>query len=106
MFLDTPESMNISSGIHGTTNSVWIYSELLMTSLVRQSKRRELMHRFNLDESASVSPLTITYDVNLSHLCALPMKTLQAAVRLGKNGLPILDYLYIAVPKRKTIPAE
>lgn len=101
IFINTPHSISSGDYIEGyTTDSPWIYSEILMTSLIQ--KRSPEVHRrgqsvLGTESFVHDSALTIKYDVNLDHLSKLNsdnyMKWFNQAT--GKaRGENALDMLY------------
>lgn len=104
IFMDTPNSLKVSKESLGKTGSVWIYSELLMTNLVEKRKPRSVTATFHLDEAAH-EEFQIEYCTDLSHLGDLTMADFERAVRYGKSGTKILDFLYGTLP-RKVIRAQ
>lgn len=96
IFINTPSSISAKDYIKGNiTNSPWIYSEILTTSLIRKRSRED--HRGISLESAAIESLSkslpISYDVNLDHLSSLTLYHLQSIDR-GKKGSGALDALY------------
>jgi len=97
IFLETPQSLIVSENYRETTSSVWIYSELLMTKLVRRKPlNRSVTANFRLDEAVQEA-FKIEYEVDLSHLGNLTMFDLNQATGHGLRGTQILDYLYRAL---------
>ena len=98
IFLDTPNSLEISSLSNGVTNSCWIYSELLYSKLLRERQpiRKSMTQRF--DESFEHNALNVEYDVDLSHLIILKLADIISAYlkahELGYEGKYMLDQLY------------
>lgn len=96
IFLDTPNSLKVSNQSVGKTGSAWIYCELLMTQLVKKRRPRTYTASFHLDEAAH-EDFQIEYCADLSHLGELTMIDFERAVKYGKSGVKILDFLYGAL---------
>jgi len=96
VFINTPSSLTAKDYIHGSTNSPWIYSEILMTRLVQ--KRTPEEHRQNIFESISNEVLSksmnIKYDIDLDHLSKLTFDNLKTWESKKKLGADALDLLY------------
>ena len=97
IFLNTPSSISAKDYLKGnSTNSPWIYSEILTTRLIQ--KRSPEDHRGIILESAAMEALskslTISYDVNLDHLSPLTLSHLQRLDMKRKKGNGALDALY------------
>ncbi len=97
IFLNTPSSISAKDYIKGnSTNSPWIYSEILTTTLIQ--KRSPEDHRGISLESAAMESLskslTISYDLNIDHLSTLTLSHLQTLDMKRKKGNSALDALY------------
>lgn len=90
IFIDSPNSLktsDITSDIkQGTTNSEWIYSELLMTQYLRRIKLERMHIRSEFSES-------VAYDVDISHMKELTIRDLKDE-RIDLYGTDILDHIY------------
>lgn len=95
IFLDTPNSLKTEDLSNGTTNSCWVYSELLMSSCIKtKAPIRKGVYR--LEESFDYSELSVDYDIDISHLIKLSLSDIsKAAEQSVRHGPYILDQLYI-----------
>ncbi|WMC92263.1 hypothetical protein [Kineothrix sp. MB12-C1] len=96
IFLDTPNSLKANDIPNGTTDSGWIYSELLMSKcLQRNSPVRKSMN-FALNESFEHSALSVEYDADISHLILISKEDIINAAKASCHaGVEVLDQLYV-----------
>lgn len=95
IFLDTPNSLKAKDVSNGTTNSGWIYSELLMSKLLRRLDPIRKSMNFALNESVRHDGLSVEYDADITHLIIISLNDIIHATRDGKYlGKGVLDYLY------------
>lgn len=95
IFLNTPASISSSDYINGsTTESPWIYTEVVMTSLIQ--RRAPADHRALAKRVAATEALRVKYDVDLSHLASIGEKELQLWRKRaqGVGKFQALDILY------------
>ncbi|MDH4420632.1 hypothetical protein QEZ44_04020 [Bacillus cereus] len=75
LFLNTPNSISTKDVIDKKTNSPWIYSEIVMSQLIRKKDPKRMIKKavFEYQESGmeTKDQLSITYDLNTRHLKAL-----------------------------------
>lgn len=80
---------------NGTTNSGWIYSELLMSKLLRRLDPIRKSMNFALNESVRHDGLSVEYDADITHLIIISLNDIIHATRDGKYlGKGVLDHLY------------
>lgn len=95
IFLDTPNSLKAKDVSNGTTNSGWIYSELLMSKLLRRLDPIRKSMNFALNESVRHDGLYVEYDADITHLIIISLNDIIHATRDGKYlGKGVLDHLY------------
>lgn len=99
IFLDTPNALKTEDIAMGTTNSCWIYSELLMSGCIR--KKVPIRKNLRFDEALEHCDLSVEYDVDIKHLINLTIHDISKAARectnprLQENTGPIvLNRLY------------
>lgn len=93
--LDTPNSLKTKDISNGTTNSGWIYSELLMSKFLRKKYPIRKNVNFTINESVRHDELAVVYDTDITHLIKISIKDIISATKEGKNsGLDVLDQLY------------
>lgn len=93
--LDTPNALKAKDISNGTTNSGWIYSELLMSKFLRKTYPIRKSMNFALSESVRHDGLSVEYDADIKHLMIISMKDIIIATEDGKySGLGVLDQLY------------
>lgn len=99
LFIDTPNSIKTKELYNITTDSCWIYNELLMSKYFRR-----VLPKRDLTQSSSSylnyfiykKPLVVEYKVDTSHLVPLTLGELENASCNGhKTGLELLDQLYV-----------
>lgn len=94
IFLDTPNSIKTEDLRTGTTNSCWIYSELLASSMIQKKHPLRKSIR-NINESFEHSALSVEYDVDITHLIKLSLRDIEKATEQSRDpGVKILDQLY------------
>ncbi len=99
IILETPNSIKIRELNSVTTESCWIYSELLMSNCLRRkepkrAQKHNISNRFNL--ITDKKPLIVEYRVDTSHMVPITLKDFEKASNNGENlGLDLLDQLYI-----------
>lgn len=100
IFLETPNSLNVEDGIiKEETSSAWIYSEIMVTSMIRSTIPRRLLNK-NIMEKKSYDIVNETfkpvYTVDLNHLYGITKTTLQTMLNLtsGDKKTDYLDTLY------------
>lgn len=69
---------------NGTTNSGWIYSELLMSKLLRRLDPIRKSMNFALNESIRHGRLSVEYDADITHLTMISLNDFINATRDGK----------------------
>lgn len=84
IFLDTPNSLKAKNVSNGTTNSGWIYSELLMSKLLRRLDPIRKSMNFALNESVRHDGLSVEYDADITHLIIISLNDIIHATRDGK----------------------
>lgn len=95
IFLDTPNSIEIKDLSNGTTNSCWVYSELLMSSYIKRKTPIRQDYNFSLNESFEHKELSFEYNVNINHLIKLSFSDILNAVNQIKGtNQSLLDCLY------------
>ena len=97
IFVNTPNSLNISDAINNqSTSSPWIYNELLMSKIIRHKKLSEYRAKPILEHRQDSFSLSIKYDVTLDHLCELNGQDLLYISKYHRNKNPksTLDELY------------
>lgn len=95
IFLDTPNSLKAKDVSNGTTNSGWIYSELLMSKFLRKSYPVRKSMNFALSESVRHDGISVEYDADITHLIIMSINDIIQATGNGKYvGLGVLDHLY------------
>lgn len=90
MFMDTPNSLSASDLKNGKTNSAWIYSELLMSDLLR--KRTIIRKSYN--ESVMHDGLSVEYDVDIKHLTKISFEEIKKVKLKGQRGKQALFEIY------------
>lgn len=96
IFLGTPNSLKTADLSNGTTNSCWIYSELLMSGYIKKKEPTRKSFRSSLNESFKHSELSVEYDANIKHLTKLSFSDISNAVKQSEyQGPSILDCLYL-----------
>ncbi|WP_199798390.1 toll/interleukin-1 receptor domain-containing protein [Clostridium fermenticellae] len=99
-FLNTPNSIYTKDVIKNETMSPWIYSELVTTRLIRETKPSRIINESVLEKKyydfAKQANLRIKYDVNLDHLYAINYNGFcnWKKINNGKKSKDILDNLY------------
>ena len=90
LFLNTPNSITASEAVDNT-NSSWIYSELVMTEIVRKKKLKEYRkgQTILMEQKSFSNQLEIDYNVQLAHLKPLSSYEL----RKWEGSMP--DQLFI-----------
>lgn len=66
-FLNTPNSINLSESMNSQTSSPWIYSELILSKIIRKKTREEHRQPFTIVRD-SADFLNMNYDVSIDHL--------------------------------------
>lgn len=107
-FLNTPNSTTTDKHLsEQTTESPWLYSELLITSLIRSRSRKshrkgKVIAKALREDSAALESMNIEYEADTSHLLPLSMTDLTAwAVvnpEAARNSAASLDTLYDLKP--------
>lgn len=103
-FLNTPNSISAPNTISESTRSPWIFSEIATTQIIRKKtperlkqKTRTFSSKVTLSESAR-SQLNIEYQLELSHLTKLNLRTIQLWINKAKystqNPLDLLYSIY------------
>lgn len=78
-FLNTPNSRSIDAPIDGTTPSPWIYSEVVMSRLIRKRNPQEYRLRYAVESvQMNLSDQPIRYTLPMDHLTKLSVEDLQA----------------------------
>lgn len=95
IFLETPNSLKVKDVSDTTTNSAWIYSELLMSKYLNRKKPIRKKRAFVLNESFEHGGMNVVYDVDVTHLIVISMKDIIDAAKSGYSGLGRLDQLYL-----------
>lgn len=93
-FLNTPNSIKLSESMKSQTSSAWIYSELILSKIIRKKTRKEHRQRFTiLRDSAEFD---INYDVPIDHLEEIDFRDLYKwSINCNKSrGCYNLDELY------------
>ncbi len=106
MFLKTPESLTIDKIFDGeSTYSPWIYSELLMSNLIRrkslESHRGIHFQKSLITEKTIVKSLLISYKPELSHLTNINYTHLDKWKEVYNNEDYPLDILYELFPENE-----
>ena len=97
IFLDTPNSLKTKDILNNTTNSGWIYSELLMSKLLRKNYPIRKNTDFEIHESLKHDGLSVVYDVDITHLINISINDIINATGNGEySGLKVLDRLYFS----------
>lgn len=95
--LDTPNSLKAKDISNGTTNSGWIYSELLMSKFLRKNCPIRKSVNFAINESVKHDGLSVVYDADITHLIVISIKDIISATENRKySGVKVLDKLYFA----------
>mgnify|MGYP004657830869 CR=1 FL=1 len=95
--LNTPNSLKAKDILNGTTNSGWIYSELLMSKFLRKNCPIRKSVNFAINESIRHDGLSIAYDADITHLIVMSINDIISATENGEHsGLEVLDRLYFA----------
>lgn len=99
ILIETPNSIKTKDLKSITTESCWIYSELLMSSCLRRKvPKRAQKHNVSncLNLITDKKPLIVEYRVDTSHMVPITLKDFEKASNNGENlGLDLLDQLYI-----------
>ena len=96
IFLDTPNSLKTRDVCSVTTNSEWIYSELLMSKYLRKNCPSRKNVEFVLNEYFEHNALSVEYDADITHLIIITMEDIICAKKQSKHtGLDVLDQLYL-----------
>lgn len=96
IFLDTPNSLKTRDVCSVTTNSEWIYSELLMSKYLRKNCPSRKNMEFVLNEYDEHNALSVEYDADITHLTIITMEDIICAKKQSKHiGLDVLDQLYL-----------
>lgn len=99
IFIETPNSIKTKDLKSITTESCWIYSELLMSNYLRRkepkrAQKQNVSNRLNF--IIDKKPLIVEYRVDISHMVPITLKDFEKASNNGENlGLDLLDQLYI-----------
>lgn len=93
-FLDTPNSLKVSDISTGLTDSCWIYSELLLSKIIRKRTPPRKSESGSFNESFHHDALKMEYDVDLTHLIKLDFKEILHIQMRRLRGTDILDQLY------------
>lgn len=94
--LDTPNSLKAKDISNGTTNSGWIYSELLMSKFLRKRYPIRKSMNFAINESVRHDGLSVVYDVDITHLIVISINDIIDAMKSAENlGVSVLDRLYL-----------
>lgn len=97
IFLDTPNSLKTKDISSGTTNSGWIYSELLMSKFLRKRRPNRISTNFELNESVRHDGLSVEYEADITHMEILSIDDITRAKNEAKcTGVRVLDQLYFA----------
>lgn len=97
MFVNTPNSILLDNVIDGaSTVSPWIYSELLISQLIRHRKLSEYRQKSILEHAARYDSLGVRYDVEMDHLVDVQGDDLVSIWKNYRNKGPeiALDGLY------------
>ncbi len=96
ILLGTPDVLKVEDISRGTTNSCWIYSELLMSSRLRKNPPDRKKSSLVVDEAAALHEhaLSVEYDADIKHLVKLSFQELMSAAE-GNLGTAVLDQLYL-----------
>ncbi|MEI6554227.1 MAG: hypothetical protein WCL70_01410 [Paludibacter sp.] len=101
IFLNTPNSITPEDVINKTF-SPWIYTEILMTSLIRLKRIEEYRPKITTESFSAIErrkELKVEYVINTDHLAKMSTRTLLD----WKKGWPIdkphLDFKYFALDK-------
>jgi hypothetical protein len=109
-FINTPHSITSENTIRDKTNSPWIYSELVISELIRKRKLADYRPSkdiskgvFNRRRSMSESRLNVDYDAYLGHLTSLEGKDIKTWLQnyshpLERKSPYPLDELYAMFP--------
>lgn len=100
VFVKTPSSLNPSDiGDNTTTESPWIYSELLVANTfpAREPEYYKILKAERVDSIFEHSELKVKYKVGLSDFVDIDLDDIQnsAAKAKGKNARGILDQIYL-----------
>lgn len=98
IFLETPNSLKTEDISNGTTNSGWIYSELLMSKyLQRKYPRRDNLNFALINEAVEHDGLSVEYDADISHLIIITLNDITRAFEKSSDGgVDVLDRIYYA----------
>lgn len=97
MFVNTPNSLFLKNEEgNNQTYSPWIYSELLISRIVRKKPPRGYREDVKKAISESYSDLKVKYDVDLTHLINLEIEDLKCVKSnsITKDSRKNLDLLY------------
>ena len=95
IFLDTPNSLRVEDLKTGTTDSCWIYSELLASSMIQKKQPIRKGISRSINESFEHSALSVEYDVDITHLIKISFRDIDQAAKQCKTvGVNVLDQLY------------
>lgn len=99
IFIETPNSIKTKELKSVSTESCWIYDELLMSSFLRRKEPKRVQKHVpsnRLNFFTDKKPLIVEYKLDTSHLVPLTVEDLEKASCNGhKAGLELLDQLYI-----------
>lgn len=97
IFLETPNSLKAKDISTGTTNSGWIYSELLMSGCLQKKEPIRKSTNFSINKSFEHNALSVEYDADISHLIMLSITDIVNAEKASETlGVGVLDQLYLA----------
>jgi len=104
-FLNTPNSIS-TSDIVRKTESPWIYAEIAMTQIIRQTipERRLLRETKTFSKGGIIDEkLKVEYDIDLAHLTNIDIQTLNSWKKstMDKNAGNSLDKLYELKPIKR-----
>lgn len=94
-FLNTPNSIKLSESMKSQTSSAWIYSELILSKIIRKKTREEHRQPFTIVRD-SADFLNMNYDVSIDHLEEIDFRDLYKwSINCNKSrGCYNLDELY------------
>ena len=103
-FLNTPNSISFDAPVHSTTSSLWIYSEIAMSRLIRKQVPERLK---NLNESRNTfSKKLIRYRLPMDHLPIVNEEDMSKWEKVDRRLISyfeksgFLDELYKLVDKK------
>lgn len=99
IFVNSPNSIKTEDVINkSTTGSPWIYSELLLSKIIRHKKLNKYRKDVLKENIAhSYNALQVNYDIELDHLYDLDinhLKNLEQNFTSIRSAYNLLDYLY------------